>query len=90
VRDVKAPKAKPSTGAKRGPKPGAAGAPKTYTASKDGDIFTGTLTDVAEHFSVNRMTLYKAVQKSEGMPTVAGGVSIAEFGKDAPKVEQEL
>ena len=67
------------------------GGVKTYTASKNGDVFTGTLSDCAEHFSVKRITLYKAVQKSEGLQTAAAGVSIVEFGKSVtPQIDQEL
>lgn len=76
--------AKPkATGAKRGPKPGQSAAPKTYTGIKNGDVFTGTLTDLALFFGINRITAYKALQKSGGEQTTAAGVTLVEFGKEA-------
>lgn len=87
-------KAVSTTGAKRGPKPGQVGNPKTYTGIKDGDVFTGTLTDLAKHFSINRMTAYKSLQKSGGKPTKAAGVDMYEFGHEeaasAPKADEQL
>jgi hypothetical protein len=75
---VAAPARKPAKAPKQKP----AGPAKTYSAKRGDDVFTGTLTDVADYYGVNRMSLYMALKKSNGAQVEAVGVTIQEFNSN--------